>query len=105
MVVDLSRLTDEVDKFIQTHGGYWDTPWLLAAITEELGELSRTLQVYSGIRDTKDSMQKKSIGMLIEEECGDLFFALICLTNFFGIDLETALIKTLGKYNSRREFK
>ncbi|MFX0151881.1 MAG: MazG nucleotide pyrophosphohydrolase domain-containing protein, partial [Candidatus Hodarchaeota archaeon] len=37
----------------------------------------------------------------VEEETGDLFFSLICLTNSIGIDLEAALLRTLNKYSSR----
>ena len=48
-------------------------------------------------------VKEKSVEMLIEEECGDLFFALICLTNFLGINLETALLKSLTKYDSRKK--
>jgi NTP pyrophosphatase (non-canonical NTP hydrolase) len=99
--MELSRLTSEVDKYIQTHGGYWDPGWLLAAITEELGELSRALQIFYEIRDLRQINQKKSKEMLIEEECGDLLFALICLTNYLDINLEKALINTLEKYESR----
>jgi NTP pyrophosphatase (non-canonical NTP hydrolase) len=99
--MDLKNLTGEVDKYIRAHGGYWDPGWLLAAITEELGELSRALQIFSEVRDFHSLEHKKTRKMLIEEECGDLFFALICLTNFLGINLETALLKTLKKYESR----
>ena len=99
--MDLSSLTSEVDKYIQKQGGYWDPGWLLATITEELGELSRALQVFYEVRDSQSLKQKKTRKMLIEEECGDLFFALICLTNSLGINLETALLKTLKKYESR----
>lgn len=100
--MDLKNLTDEVDKFIQAHGGYWDTPWLLAAITEELGELSRALQIHSRIRQSESIEQRKTMKPLIEEECGDLLFALICLTNSYNINLEKALLNTLLKYNSRK---
>ncbi|MFX0122693.1 MAG: MazG nucleotide pyrophosphohydrolase domain-containing protein [Candidatus Hodarchaeota archaeon] len=99
--MDIKNLTDKVDKYIQAQGGYWDPGWLLAAITEELGELSRALQTYYNVRSLIYEKQKKTKEMRIEEECGDLFFALICLTNFLGINLETALLKTLKKYESR----
>jgi len=99
--MDLSSLTGEVDKYIQAHGGYWDPGWLLAAVTEELGELSRALQTFYDVRAFQGESKKKFKKMLIEEECGDIFFALICLTNYMGINLETALFNTLKKYESR----
>ena len=91
----------QVDRFIRDQGGYWDIPWLLAAITEELGELSRVLQVYTGIRKNSNTILNNSFRELVEEETGDLLFALICLTNFLDIDLEIAVINTLKKYKSR----
>ncbi|MHA2226003.1 MAG: MazG nucleotide pyrophosphohydrolase domain-containing protein [Candidatus Hodarchaeales archaeon] len=99
--MELNGLIKQVNDFIQDHGGYWDIPWLLAAITEELGELSRALQKYSGIRVNMPSLFQKSAKYAVEEESGDLLFALICLTNFLEINLEKALIKTLNKYSSR----
>lgn len=99
--MELRKLTNQVDRFIQEQGGYWDIPWLLAAMMEELGELSRVLQIFSGIRETKTSNQGESAKKTVEEETGDLFFSLICLTNSIGIDLEAALLRTLNKYSSR----
>ncbi|MFX1518259.1 MAG: MazG nucleotide pyrophosphohydrolase domain-containing protein [Promethearchaeota archaeon] len=99
--MDLNILTSEVDKYIQAHGGYWDPGWLLAAVTEELGELSRSLQTFYNIRGLQRREQLKPKRTLVEEECGDLFFALICLANYLDINLETALFNTLKKYKSR----
>lgn len=103
MTMELKNLASEVDKFIRSHGGYWDTSWLLAAITEELGELSRSLQIYVGIRKPILQEQEESMKSLIVEECGDLFFAVLCLTNSLGINLEKALIDTLIKYDSQQD--
>jgi NTP pyrophosphatase (non-canonical NTP hydrolase) len=99
--MDLNSITTEVDQFIRNQGGYWGIPWLLAAITEELGELSRALQIFTGIRPEFTSTRKNSLKKSIEEETGDLFFALICLTNSYNIDLGIAVINTLKKYKSR----
>lgn len=99
MVFD--HISTHVDKFIQTQGGYWNPPWLLAALIEELGELSKVMQRKEGIRLGDNSAEKNSLKELIEEESGDILFALICLTNYYGIDLEIAIKKTLNKYESR----
>ena len=56
--MDLNSLTGEVDKYIQAHGGYWDPGWLLAAITEEVGELSRALQIFFDVRGFHRVKQK-----------------------------------------------
>ena len=91
------------------HGGYWDLPWMLAALAEELGELSRAIQAYGNLRMASDSFmdqtsrRKKHLLLAVTEECGDLFFALLCLTNALSINLEEAVLKTLEKYSSRKD--
>ena len=98
--MNFRKLSEQIDEFIQQQGGYWDIPWLLSAITEEVGELSRALQIYSKVREER--FEKESSNLLfIEEESGDVLFALICLANYFRIDLETAVLKTLNKYKNR----
>lgn len=98
----LNNLTTQVDQFIKKHGGYWDLPWLLAALIEELGELSRAIQSLSGLRE---DLFEKSLEIKVEEESGDLLFALICLTNSLNINLEKALQKSLKKYEKRNFVK
>ncbi|NHJ01942.1 MAG: hypothetical protein EAX86_07335 [Candidatus Heimdallarchaeota archaeon] len=98
--MNLEEISKHIDEFIQEQGGYWDIPWLLSAITEEVGELSRALQIFSKIRKTAPR-EPKNDKNLIEEEVGDILFALTCLTNFLKIDLEIAVLKTLNKYRNR----
>jgi len=99
--MDLIQLAAEIDTFINNHGGYWDPVWLLSAIVEEVGELSRAMQNFAGIRDEDASTTSPASIQNIEEECGDLLFALICLTNYFDINLESVLLNTLRKYKQR----
>ncbi|MHA1974672.1 MAG: MazG nucleotide pyrophosphohydrolase domain-containing protein [Candidatus Hodarchaeales archaeon] len=99
--MELIDLTKKVDTFIKSNNGYWDLPWLLAAIVEELGELSKTLQLYSSVRQYENMRHTKTELKNVKEECGDLFFALICLTNYLDINLEEALLHTVEKYSNR----
>ena len=99
--MELTQLAAEVDTFINNHGGYWDPAWLLSALTEELGELSRGIQIFAGIRNKGVSTDSPAMIQGIKEESGDLLFALLCLTNKFNIDLEKALLNTLKKYKQR----
>ena len=94
-------LSSRIDTLIQNQGGYWDLPWLLAALSEELGELSRAVQRYAGIRTLDEINKSKDMFKAVKEECGDLLFALLCLTNYYEIDLEEALLDTLRKYEQR----
>jgi NTP pyrophosphatase (non-canonical NTP hydrolase) len=99
--MELTEIAAKIDSFINNHGGYWEPAWLLSALTEELGELSRAIQTSIGIRK-KDLPSASSLMKYdIQEESGDLLFALICLTNYFGIDLEKAVLDTLKKYRTR----
>ena len=99
--MELENLAKQVNDYITLHGGYWDLPWLLAAITEELGELARALQDYMNIRNIEKKRHLESPLQLVKDECGDLLFSLLCLTNFLEIDLTNALSKTLDKYSLR----
>jgi len=99
--MELQNLAKQVNDYVISHGGYWDIPWLLAAITEELGELARALQDYLNIRNFEKKRQLESPLQFVKEECGDLMFSLLCLTNFLEIDLANALLKTLDKYSTR----
>lgn len=100
--MELETLTKMVDKFIHDHGGYWDIPWLLAGITEELGELSHSLQQFVGVREKTSPRHETVLKTSVIEECGDLFFSFICLTNVLDINLEKALLDTLKKFSSRK---
>ena len=99
--MELNQLASMVDDFIQSQGGYWKPAWMLAALTEELGELSRSLQVFHNVRDNSNSLRSENSLMSIEEESGDILFALLCLTNSLNVNLEKTLLNTLEKYKYR----
>jgi NTP pyrophosphatase (non-canonical NTP hydrolase) len=99
--MELNKLAIKVNDFIQTQGGYWEPAWMLAALTEELGELSRSLQVFHSVRDKSTSQRSEVTLSNVEEECGDIFFALLCLTNSLNINLEKTLLNTVEKYIRR----
>ena len=99
--MELNKLAIKVNDFIQTQGGYWEPAWMLAALTEELGELSRSLQVFHNVRDNSNSPSLENTFNKVEEECGDIFFALLCLTNSLNINLEKTLLNTVEKYIRR----
>ncbi len=100
-ILNFRKISKQIDEFIQEEGGYWDIPWLLAAIAEEVGELSRAIQIHSKIRNN-GSEEKKNTKSLIEEEIGDVLFAIICLTNYLNIELESTAQNSLNKYKRRK---
>ncbi|MFB0545020.1 MAG: MazG nucleotide pyrophosphohydrolase domain-containing protein [Candidatus Hodarchaeota archaeon] len=95
--ITVSEAQGIVDEFISKTGGYWPPFEMLAAIFEEVGELSKTLQLIKGSRSKKERSNFEKL----EEEVGDVFFALICFANAFKISLGETLIKTVEKYKER----
>ncbi len=93
----LSDFQKKIDDWIQNHGGYWSPLSMLAAIVEELGELAREINYSEGYKPKKANVKKKGI----EEEITDIFFALVCLANYYNVDLKKGLINTLKKYKKR----
>ncbi|WP_297550393.1 nucleotide pyrophosphohydrolase [Thermococcus sp.] len=83
-----------VDGLIRELGGYWKPFEMLAALMEELGELADAMLGYEGVKGkaTKDKLQ---------EELGDVLFALICIANHYGIDAGKALRASVEKYQKR----
>ncbi|WP_206205452.1 MazG nucleotide pyrophosphohydrolase domain-containing protein [Thermococcus sp. MV5] len=90
----MMSIQKEVDELIKKFGGYWEPFAMLTALIEELGELSREMLKAEGIKDQKEPAQ-------IVEEIGDVLFALLCIANYYNIDAEKALHKTISKYSSR----
>jgi NTP pyrophosphatase (non-canonical NTP hydrolase) len=93
----ISDFQKKIDDWIQNHGGYWSPLSMLAAIVEELGELAREMNYMEGYKPKKANIKVDGI----KEEIKDLFFALICLANYYKVDLEKGLRDTLEKYTKR----
>lgn len=89
---------DEVHKWVsQFEKPYWEPLEILARITEETGELAREINDRYGAKKKKPTEDKKEI----EDEIGDIFFALICLANREGINLDDTFKKTMDKCYDR----
>ncbi len=96
----LSSIQKKVDEWIHTYGGgYWDPLSMLAALIEEVGELAREINYQQGYKPKKSNDRTLNI----DEEISDVFFALICLANYYKIDLNSELEKTLKKFTERDE--
>jgi len=84
----------EVDTWIQAvGGGYWSPHANLARIAEEVGELARIINHQYGPKPKKANEAAQELG----EELADIVFAIICLANSEGIDLETSLQLVIDK--------
>jgi NTP pyrophosphatase (non-canonical NTP hydrolase) len=90
----LREFQADVDDWIQAvGGGYWSPHANLARIAEEVGELARLINHLYGPKPKKASEASQELG----EELADIIYAIICLANSEGIDLETSLSQVIAK--------
>ena len=93
----LKGIQQQVDDWIIGHGGYWPPLAILSAVMEELGELAREINHFEGFKPKKVREPKVQIG----QELADLLFSLICIANYYKINLNKEFNKTLKKYSER----
>ncbi len=93
----IKEIQELVDDLIQTMNGYWPPLAMLASVTEELGELAREINAMEKIKVKKSSEIEKNIG----EELADLLFSIICISNYYKIDINSEFKHVLEKYQKR----
>jgi NTP pyrophosphatase (non-canonical NTP hydrolase) len=93
----LEKIQKTVDAWIQQNGGYWSPLGMLAAVMEELGELSREISHLSRIKPKKP----EEIPTSLELELGDLVYSIVCIANYYGISLTDAINQSIDKYQKR----
>lgn len=87
-----------IHEWMAAHGwSYWTPHEMLARITEEVGELARVVNHEYGPKQRKTSED----GQELEEELGDILYALACFANAHQINLDTALQKSHQKVITR----
>ena len=92
----LKEIQKKVEEWILYHGGYWSPLAMLSAVMEEVGELAREINHLEGFKPKK-GYTSSDFG----EELGDLFFSIICLANYYKIDLSKKIYEILEKYSKR----
>jgi NTP pyrophosphatase (non-canonical NTP hydrolase) len=93
----LKQVQKAVDEWInQFEEGYWPPLSMLAAVTEEVGELAKEINHLEGHK-TKRTPDNTSL----ELELGDAFYSLVCIANYYHVDLDKAFKATLEKYTKR----
>lgn len=93
----LEEIQQSVDGWVKKNGGYWPPLGMLAAITEELGELSREILDLASVKPKKSGKSTKSL----ESEIGDLLFAIACMANYYDISLDSAIARSMKKFTKR----
>jgi NTP pyrophosphatase (non-canonical NTP hydrolase) len=86
-------VNDWVNQFEE---GYWPPLSMLAAITEEVGELSREINHREGYKKKRDGSEA-DLGL----ELADVLFSLVCIANYYHVDLEEAFKSVMAKYTKR----
>lgn len=89
---------DDVDEWVkQFKIEYFKPLEIIAAISEEFGELSREINNRYGPRTKKSPGDTADISA----EIADIIFALICMANSHEIDLDEAWKKKMDKQHGR----
>ncbi len=96
--MELQVIQQKVDNWISKNGGYWSPLSMLAAIIEELGEVAREINATEGQKVKRETLRNPT---KIKEELADLFFAVICMNNYYQIDMEKELLAIISKYEQR----
>ncbi|MHA1784241.1 MAG: nucleotide pyrophosphohydrolase [Candidatus Helarchaeota archaeon] len=95
----LNEIAKEVDEWInQFEEGYWPPLSMLASVVEEVGELAREINSLEKYKKKKNDINEIE---RISEELGDLLFSVICIANYYEINLEKAFEKIIKKYDER----
>ena len=86
-----------VDDWIKTYGvRYFSELTNMAVLTEEVGELARVIARKYGDQSFKSGEKDN-----LEEELADVMWVLICIANQTGVDLTSALQKSIEKKTKR----
>lgn len=93
----LKEAQQQVDQWIKTYGvRYFGELTNMAVLTEEVGELARVMARKYGDQSFKDGEKDN-----LDEEIADVLWVLICIANQTGVDLTTALQKSIDKKTKR----
>lgn len=95
--ISLEEIQITINDWITNHGGYWSPLAMLSAIMEEIGELAREINHFEGYKPKKVEEDEVKIG----EELADILYALVCIANYYKIDLSTELRNVITKYTNR----
>lgn len=95
MLADYQKRID--DELQQYEKPYWEYLSILARLTEEVGEVARILNHKYGDKPKKSSEEHEELG----DELADVLYAVICLANKEGIELDSHLEKAIAKLSTR----
>ena len=95
--MSIKEAQEVVDTWIRTYGvRYFSELTNMAVLTEEVGELARIIARKYGDQSFKSGEKDN-----LEEELADVMWVLICIANQTGVDLTSALQKSIEKKTKR----
>lgn len=94
----LHGIQERVDAWVSQYNvSYWRPHEILAKVIEEVGELAKEINHLWGPEIKKPGESASDIS----EEVGDIIFALCCLANSRGIDLDASFDEVMRKCYTR----
>jgi NTP pyrophosphatase (non-canonical NTP hydrolase) len=94
----MKEFQKKIDDWFKKAGwSYWSPHEITAQIFEEGGEIARLINHLFGPKKKKSNEAHQEL----EGEVGDLLYAIICLANSQGIDLDAAMEKSIHKTMTR----
>lgn len=94
--MEIADLQQQVLEFVGDNELEAEVETRLLDLTSELGELAK-----EAVKGSNYGAKQFAATDDWANELGDVLFALICVANKTGVDLETALNKALNKYQKR----
>lgn len=94
----LSDYQRQVDAWVQQYKiSYWSPHEILARIVEETGEVAREINHQFGPKKKKPCEKEGNLG----EELADIIFAICCMANSQGINLDDSFKQVMDKCYGR----
>ena len=93
----LSSVQKIVDDWVgQFEEGYWPPLSMLAALIEEVGELAREINHLEGHKKKRLANEAD-----LNLELADVLFSLVCIANYYHVNLDEAFDAVIKKYTAR----
>jgi len=91
--MEIQEAQQKTDELIKVYGGYWEPLSMLARLTEEVGELSRCMNIEFGQKKSKF----EGDGKQMNEELADVMFTTLAIANKLKIDIDAEFSNKLEK--------
>ncbi len=99
-MANLYEYQNQIDDFLESENyepKYWTPHEIFMRLVEELGEVGRILNRVYGPKPPKPGEESDSL----EEELGDILYALACLANREKINLDKSMQYAINKAMTR----